>query len=99
VRLVDLLTADLNRAAQFVAGTLGDLATADPVLQRTIRTYVDEGFSVSNTAERLFAHRNTIDRCLAKACTMLPRPLDQDATSVSAALMLVELRRDCPHGS
>ena len=99
VHLVDLLTADLARAEQFVAATLGELATADPVVQRTVRTYVDEGFSVSNTADRLFAHRNTIDRRLARARTLLPRPLDQDPTSVAAALMLVELRQDHPHGS
>ena len=98
VHLVDLLTADLARAEQFVAATLGELATADPVVQRTVRTYVDEGFSVSNTADRLFAHRNTIDRRLARARTLLPRPLDQDPTSVAAALMLVELRQDHPAG-
>ncbi|MFF8380516.1 PucR family transcriptional regulator [Streptomyces sp. NPDC015661] len=94
VHLVDLLTADLSQAEHFVAGTLGDLATADPVLQRTVRTYVAEGYSVSNTADRLFAHRNTIDRRLTKARTMLPRPLDHDPTSVAVALMLVELRQD-----
>ncbi|GGQ91793.1 PucR family transcriptional regulator [Streptomyces flaveolus] len=94
VHLVDLLTADLNQADEFVARTLGDLATADPILQRTVRTYVAEGYSVSRTADRLFAHRNTIDRRLAKARTMLPRPLDHDPTSVSAALMLVELQQD-----
>ncbi|MFI8510093.1 helix-turn-helix domain-containing protein [Streptomyces sp. NPDC085460] len=94
VHLVDLLTADLSQAEHFVAGTLGDLATADPVLQRTVRTYVAEGYSISNTADRLFAHRNTIDRRLTKARTMLPRPLDHDPTSIAVALMLVELRQD-----
>lgn len=94
VHLVDLLTADPSQAEQFVAGALGDLATADPVLQCTVRTYIAEGYSVSRTADRLFAHRNTIERRLAKARTMLPRPLDHDPTSVSAALMLVELQQD-----
>ncbi|MFJ9180633.1 PucR family transcriptional regulator [Streptomyces sp. NPDC102360] len=94
VHLVDLLTADPSQASEFVSRTLGDLATADPVLQCTVRTYVAEGYSVSRTADRLFAHRNTIDRRLAKARTLLPRPLDHDPTSVSAALMLVELQQD-----
>ncbi|MGD6755838.1 PucR family transcriptional regulator [Streptomyces sp. BH105] len=94
VHLVDLLTADPSQASEFVSRTLGGLATADPVLQCTVRTYVAEGYSVSRTADRLFAHRNTIDRRLAKARTLLPRPLDHDPTSVSAALMLVELQQD-----
>ncbi|MFG3206395.1 PucR family transcriptional regulator [Streptomyces sp. NPDC048192] len=98
VHLVDLLTADLGQAERFVAGTLGDLATSDRVLQRTVRTYVAAGYNVSNTADRLFAHRNTIDRRLAKARAMLPRPLDHDPTSVSVALMLVELRQDLRSG-
>ncbi|MEU9478733.1 helix-turn-helix domain-containing protein [Streptomyces sp. NPDC048191] len=98
MHLVDLLTADLGQAERFVAGTLGDLATSDRVLQRTVRTYVAAGYNVSNTADRLFAHRNTIDRRLAKARAMLPRPLDHDPTSVSVALMLVELRQDLRSG-
>ena len=94
VHLVDLLTADPGQASEFVSRTLGDLATADPVLQGTVRTYVAEGYSVSRTADRLFAHRNTIDRRLTKARSLRPRPLDHDPTSVSAALMLVELQQD-----
>ncbi|MEU9478706.1 helix-turn-helix domain-containing protein [Streptomyces sp. NPDC048191] len=94
VQLVDLLTADLAKAEQFVATTLGELATADPLIQRTVRMYVSEGFNISSTADRMFAHRNTVDRRLARARAMLPRPLDQDPTGVDAALMLVELRQD-----
>ena len=46
------------------------------------------------TFDLLFAHRNTIDRRLARAKTLLPRPLSEDPASVAAALMLVELRED-----
>ncbi|MFF8380535.1 PucR family transcriptional regulator [Streptomyces sp. NPDC015661] len=92
--LVDLLTADLAKAEQFVANTLGELATADPVIQRTVRMYVSERFNISSTADRMFAHRNTVDRRLARAKAMLPRPLDQDPTGVDAALMLLELQQN-----
>ncbi|WP_218952165.1 PucR family transcriptional regulator [Amycolatopsis anabasis] len=94
VHLADLITADPARAEQFVADTLGELATADPVLQRTIRTYITEGFNASNAADRLFAHRNTVDRRLAKARALLPRRLEDDPTSVSAAIMLLELQHE-----
>lgn len=94
VHLADLLSSDLALAEQFVRATLGDLASADPDVQRAVRLYIDEGFNVSNTAARLFVHRNTIDRRLDKGRRLLPRPLDQDPTSVSAALMLLELRQD-----
>ncbi|MFH8350516.1 PucR family transcriptional regulator [Streptomyces sp. NPDC018045] len=93
VHLVDLLTADLSKAEAFVEAALGELATADPTLQRTVRTYVSEGFNISSTADAMFAHRNTIDRRLTRARRMLSRPLDQNPTSVDAALMFVELRR------
>ncbi|ANZ20832.1 PucR family transcriptional regulator [Streptomyces noursei ATCC 11455] len=99
VHLVDLLTADLGQADQFVSTTLGELSTADPVLRHTVSTFLNVGFNVSHTAEKLFAHRNTIDRRLARARALLPRPLEQDAVSVAAALMLVELRQDRAQGS
>ncbi|GGX14230.1 hypothetical protein GCM10010341_39760 [Streptomyces noursei] len=99
VHLVDLLTADLGQADQFVTTTLGEPSTADPVLRHTVSTFLNVGFNVSHTAEKLFAHRNTIDRRLARARALLPRPLEQDAVSVAAALMLVELREDREPGS
>ncbi|MFJ9614097.1 helix-turn-helix domain-containing protein [Streptomyces noursei] len=95
---MDLLTADLGQADQFVSTTLGELSTADPVLRHTVSTFLNVGFNVSHTAEKLFAHRNTIDRRLARARALLPRPLEQDAVSVAAALMLVELRQDREQG-
>lgn len=93
VHLVDLMSADVARAEQFTESILGELATADPEIQRTVQIFIDEGFSVSPTAERLYAHRNTIDRRLTRARAMLPRPLEGDPTSVSAALRFLELRR------
>ncbi|MFF0493997.1 helix-turn-helix domain-containing protein [Nocardia sp. NPDC004068] len=92
VALVSVLTADMAQADQFVADTLGDLATADPVLRRTVLTYVRERFNASAAAERMFTHRNTIERRLARADQLLPAPLADNAASVVAALMLVQLR-------
>ncbi len=40
----------------------------------------------------MFTHRNTIERRLARADQLLPVPLADNAASVVAALMLVELR-------
>ncbi|WP_370937440.1 PucR family transcriptional regulator [Amycolatopsis sp. cg13] len=92
VALVSVLTADMTQADQFVTDTLGDLATADPVLRQTVLTYVRERFNGSATAERMFTHRNTIERRLARADQLLPAPLADNAASVVAALMLVQLR-------
>ncbi|WP_229739735.1 helix-turn-helix domain-containing protein [Nocardia rhizosphaerihabitans] len=92
VALVSVLTADMAQADQFVTDTLGDLATADPVLRQTVLTYVRERFNGSAAAERMFTHRNTIERRLARADQLLPVPLADNAASVVAALMLVQLR-------
>ncbi|MFB8004936.1 PucR family transcriptional regulator [Nocardia sp. NPDC056000] len=92
VALVSVLTADMAQADQFVTDTLGELATADPVLRQTVLTYVRERFNGSAAAERLFTHRNTVERRLARADQLLPVPLSDNAASVVAALMLVQLR-------
>lgn len=92
VALVSVLTADMAQADQFVADTLGDLAMADPALRETVLTYIQERFNGSAAAERLFTHRNTVERRLARADQLLPVPLAENAASVVAALMLVQLR-------
>ncbi|WP_238997378.1 helix-turn-helix domain-containing protein, partial [Mycolicibacterium sp. CBMA 361] len=91
VQLVALLTNDVTEARQFVADVLGDLATAEPVLRSTVRIYIAEQFNISKAADRLYAHRNTIDRRLARVDELLPRPLAENPTVVDAALALVEL--------
>ncbi|MFE5483835.1 PucR family transcriptional regulator [Streptomyces sp. NPDC056527] len=92
IQLVSVLTADLAQAEQFVTDTLGELATADSQLRETVLAYVSERFNASSTAERLFTHRNTVERRLARADQLLPLPLGQNAPGVAAALMLVQLR-------
>lgn len=92
VALVSVLTADMTQADKFVTDTLGDFAAADAVLRETVLTYVQERFNASATAERLYTHRNTVERRLSRAGQLLPAPLADNATSIVAALMLVQLR-------
>ena len=92
VALISVLTADMAQADQFVTDTLGDLATADAGLRDTALTYVRERFNASAAAEKLYTHRNTVERRLARVDQLLPAPLADNAASVVAALMLVQLR-------
>ncbi|RUP34056.1 MAG: PucR family transcriptional regulator [Mycolicibacterium sp.] len=92
VHLVDLLSTDLASADQFVADVLGELKDASPVLHQTVLTYVDEGFNRTSTAERLYTHRNTIDRRLARIDELLPKPFARNPIEVTAALTLLSVR-------
>ncbi|MFB7719286.1 PucR family transcriptional regulator [Nocardia sp. NPDC056100] len=92
VQLVAALSADMSQAEQFVADSLGDLAAADAVLRETVLTYVRERFNATSTAERMFTHRNTIERRLTRADRLLPQPLVDNAVNVVAALMYLQLR-------
>ena len=49
-------------------------------------TYVRELGSTTRTAERLYTHRNTVIRRLARADELLPRPLAENVLGVAAAL-------------
>jgi DNA-binding PucR family transcriptional regulator len=92
VQLVALATADAERASEFVARTLGGLATAEPELRETVRTYIREQFSASRAARTLFAHRNTILGRLRRAEQLLPAPLDGRGLEVGLALEIVHWR-------
>jgi len=92
VHLVDLLSTDLSSADQFVADVLGELKDASPVLHQTVLTYVDEGLNRTSTAERLYTHRNTIDRRLARVDELLPKPFARNPIEVAAALTLLGVR-------
>ncbi|MGV9866673.1 PucR family transcriptional regulator [Rhodococcus koreensis] len=94
VQVLSLITQDMNEADVFVSDTLGDLADAGEELRTTVRTFIHERFNTSHTADRLYAHRNTIDRRLTKAYELLPRPLTENASAVDIALLLVELKGD-----
>lgn len=96
VELVALLTADLDRADQFVHRVLGDLAGAAPELTESVRGYITAQCNVSRAAQNLYIHRNTLLRRLAQADRLLPRPLDQDVVAVGAALEVLRWRGVAP---
>lgn len=87
-RLAALLSRYGDEAADFARTVLGDLATAPAELLLTTRTYLEELGNVTRTAERLFAHRNTIVRRLEKADSLLPRPMAERPLDTAAALEL-----------
>lgn len=89
IQLVALITADAARAAEFVHRTLGDFENASPELQHTVRTFVGEQCNASRTAARLYTHRNTLLRRLARADELLPRPLAERSVDVAVALDVV----------
>jgi PucR-like helix-turn-helix protein len=72
VQLVALAAHDGERASEFVTRTLGDLATADPALRDTLRTYIREESSASRAARALFTHRNTVLNRPNRATELLP---------------------------
>ncbi|MBX7435430.1 PucR family transcriptional regulator [Mycobacterium sp. Y57] len=86
IQLVALITADADRAAEFVSEVLGDLESADAELQFSVRTFIDEQCNTSRAAARLYTHRNTLIRRLARADELLPRPLAQSGVAVAVAL-------------
>jgi DNA-binding PucR family transcriptional regulator len=94
--LVALLTGEPTQAEEFLADTLGRLLHADRETQEVVRTYVREQCNTSRTAERLYTHRNTVLRRLARAEELLPRPLADDVVSVAAALEVLRWRGVAP---
>jgi DNA-binding PucR family transcriptional regulator len=92
VQLVALITADADRAAEFVKHTLGDLESATAELQDTVRTFVGEQCNASRAATLLYTHRNTLLRRLARAEGLLPRPLAESSVNVAVALDVVRWR-------
>jgi DNA-binding PucR family transcriptional regulator len=96
VELVELLTTDPERADQFVRRVLGGLADAGPELTESVRGYLREQCNVTQAAQALFVHRNTLLRRLAQADGLLPRPLAQDPLAVGAALEVLRWRGKTP---
>jgi len=92
VQLVALLTSEPTWVEEFLAATLGDLLGADADLRDTVLAHVQELGSVSRTAARLYTHRNTVLRRLARAEELLPRPLAENAVAVAAALEVLRWR-------
>jgi len=92
VQLVAALTGSATQVGEFVDDTLGDLAGADHELRETLLVFLQEQGSTSRTAERIYAHRNTVLRRVERAQTLLPRPLASNVIAVAAALEVVRWR-------
>ncbi|MFZ0835397.1 MAG: helix-turn-helix domain-containing protein, partial [Mycobacterium sp.] len=86
IQLVALITADADRAAGFVRHVLGDFEFAEPELRDTVRTFIGEQCNASQAAARLYIHRNTLLRRLARADELLPQPLAECTVNVAVAL-------------
>lgn len=86
VQLLALATHDDAGAREFVARTLGRLATADPELRTTLRTYIREQFNASRAARSLFTHRNTVLNRLQRAEGLLPLSLAGNSLEIGVAL-------------
>ncbi|MFT4044656.1 MAG: helix-turn-helix domain-containing protein [Gordonia sp. (in: high G+C Gram-positive bacteria)] len=93
VRLVSLITAAGDDSDDFVTDTLGELATADTGLVDTVRTWIMLHCNTSRTADKLYTHRNTVIRRLARADELLPRPLAENILDVGVALEVLHWRR------
>lgn len=86
VQLVALATHDDARAREFASRILGGLATADPELRATLRTYIREQCNATRAAQALFAHRNTVLNRIQRAEELLPLPLDANSLEIGVAL-------------
>ncbi|MBV6762306.1 PucR family transcriptional regulator [Rhodococcus opacus] len=93
VQLVALMTSDAEGADQFVRQILGDLAHASRDIRETVLAFIEENGSVRRVADRLYAHRNTVVRRVARAETLLPRPLAENPVPVAAALQVLRWTR------
>ncbi len=89
VQLVALMTSDAEGADRFVRQILGDLAYAPRDVRDTVLGYVEEHGSVNRVAARQYTHRNTVVRRVARAGTLLPRPLSENPVQVAAALQVL----------
>ncbi|WP_245777975.1 PucR family transcriptional regulator [Lentzea xinjiangensis] len=89
IELVSLVTHEPERAEQFVRRSLGDLEHASADILDAVRTYIAEECNASRAASRLFTHRNTVVRRLARADELRPIPLADNVLRVGVALEII----------
>lgn len=92
IALVSLATEDQERAARFVAETLGGLEHADAELRESVLIYLRRQSNATRAAETLFTHRNTLLRRLDRAEESLPKPLADNPIDVAVALDILRWR-------
>lgn len=92
IALVALISAEPEQADRFITHTLGDFASADAELQQTVLTFIHQQCNASRAAERMFLHRNTLLRRIARADDLLPTPLADNSVRVAVALEALRWR-------
>jgi hypothetical protein len=88
---VALLREKLDEAREFVAETLGALASDtanDARLRETLRVYLDDGASYKSAGEKLNLHFNSVKYRVARAAERRGRPIGDDRLDVELALLL-----------
>jgi DNA-binding PucR family transcriptional regulator len=90
VQLVVLALQDEQRAREFVARTLGQLADAEGELRDTLCVYIGEQFSAARAARALYTHRNTVLNRLQRAERLLPDRLAGHGLDVGVALEIAQ---------
>jgi DNA-binding PucR family transcriptional regulator len=91
LEVTSLAAQDRDRAAEFVAATLGPLAadTASAArLRDTLRIYLDEAEHAPRAASRLHAHRNTVLQRVARATDLLGHRPGERRLELALALEL-----------
>jgi hypothetical protein len=92
VELSSLMTADLDRARDFVHGRLGPIATSDPAnepLRETLLAYLESGNSKLVAASELAVHHHTVSNRLRRIEELLETPLRTSSLiEIHAALVL-----------
>ncbi|MGN8342448.1 PucR family transcriptional regulator [Pseudomonas sp. SMV71] len=89
VRMMSLITQDARASKEFVVSTLGRLATQSWVLQQSLHAFLAHGCNITQTAEALGTHRNTLLRRLERAQDLLPVPFADYRIQIAVALELV----------
>ena len=91
-----LAAHDPRAATEFIAATLGPLAEDSPAaarLRETLSVYLEGADNAPRAASRLYTHRNTVLKRIARATELLGYPPGERRLAVALAL---ELRRHLP---
>lgn len=70
-------------------------------LTHTLDTYLTSGCSMSDTAQRLYIHRNTLRHRLSRIEELMGRPVESvvDRTALALAARITAVRNSAQHGS
>lgn len=92
IELTTLLAADDERVEGFLNRTLGPLRQGPADVAEAVRVFIGAGCNATEAAARLYTHRNTLLRRLARADQLLPQPLAANVVNVGAALEIARWR-------